>query len=70
LIFFDTIHTYDQVKKEFDLYKDKLKDGAIILIDDIKINDKGVFFNEWEGEKYDLTDWCHISGFGLLIYKK
>ncbi len=70
LIFLDTIHTYDQVKKEFETYKDKLKDGAIILIDDININDKGVFFNEWKGEKYDLTDWCHLSGFGLLIYKK
>jgi hypothetical protein len=70
LIFLDTIHTYDQVKKEFESYKDKLKDGAIILIDDININDKGIFFNEWVGEKYDLTDWCHVSGFGLLIYNK
>lgn len=71
LIFFDTIHTYQQVKSEFDLYKNKMNDGCIILIDDIKLNDKGRFFDEVDLEKYDISDLCHnISGFGALIYKK
>ncbi len=71
LIFLDTIHTYEQVKKEFDLYKSKLNDGCIVLIDDIKLNDKGIFFEELTYEKYDISELCHsISGFGAFIYKK
>jgi hypothetical protein len=71
LLFLDTIHTYDQVKKEYDYYRSKLNDGCIILIDDIKLNDKGRFFHEVDLEKYDISDLCHnVSGFGALIYRK
>lgn len=71
LIFFDTIHTYDQVKAEFELYKDKLSDGCIVLIDDIKLNDKGRFFDEITYEKYGISDLCHsVSGFGAFVFKK
>ena len=71
LIFFDTIHTYDQVKAEFELYKDKLSDGCIVLIDDTKLNDKGRFFDEITYEKYNLDLLCHnVSGFSGFVFKK
>ena len=83
LLFCDTIHTYEQIKKEFEVYEPLLSDSAIILVDDIQ-NDhehlpynhpdrrsKYLFFEEWKGEKYDITELCHNpSGFAAFIYRR
>lgn len=69
-LFSDTIHYYEQVDKEFKSYKRKLKNDAIIYVDDIRLNNKGQFFTEWKGEKYDLGAWAHESGFGCFKYTK
>ncbi len=69
-LFTDTVHFYQQVKDEYDVYEPLLKDGAFILIDDIYIKDKAKLFRELPFEKWDLTSWCHGNGFGLLRYKK
>ena len=68
-LFSDTIHYYKQVDSEFKAYKNKLKDNSIIFMDDIKLNDKGRFYEEWEGEKYSMGNWCHETGFGLFKFK-
>ncbi len=68
--FTDTVHFYQQVKDEYDVYEPLLKDGAFILIDDIYVKDKAKLFQELPFEKWDLTSWCHGEGFGLLKYKK
>lgn len=65
-LFSDTIHYYKQVNNELIAYKNKLKKGSIIFVDDIKLNDKGMFYDEWIGEKYSLGSWCHESGFGCF----
>ena len=65
-LFSDTIHYYGQVNNEFVAYKNKLKKGSIMFVDDIKLNDKGMFYDEWVGEKYSLGPWCHESGFGCF----
>jgi predicted O-methyltransferase YrrM len=83
LLFCDTIHVYEQIKAEFEKYEHLLVDGAIILVDDIQNANlhlkeghpdrrtKYKFYEEWEGEKYDLTDLCHNpSGFAAFIYRR
>ena len=65
-LFSDTVHHYDQVNKEFNVYKNKLKKDSIMLVDDINLNDKIRFYDEWVGEKYSLGPWCHESGFGCF----
>jgi cephalosporin hydroxylase len=68
-LFSDTIHYHEQVDKELKAYKRKLKNNAIVYVDDIRLNNKGQFFTEWEGEKYDLGVWAHESGFGCFKYE-
>jgi predicted O-methyltransferase YrrM len=83
LLFCDTIHVYEQVKKEFEMYKPLLADEAIILVDDIQDDylhleerhpdrrTKYKFYEEWDGEKYDLTELCHDpSGFAAFVYRR
>jgi hypothetical protein len=69
-LFSDTIHYYEQVNNEFNTYKNKMKNNSILYVDDIHLNDKGNFFTEWVGEKYDLDVWAHESGFGCFKYIK
>jgi hypothetical protein len=64
----DTIHTYEQISSEFFVYEPLLSDEAIIVIDDINLNDKGKFFHESPYPKFDLTNICHSSGFGVIHY--
>jgi cephalosporin hydroxylase len=69
-LFSDTIHYYDQINNEFKIYKNKMKNNSILYVDDIRLNDKGNFFTEWVGEKYDLDAWAHEYGFGCFKYVK
>jgi len=66
----DTIHTYQQVKDEFDVYEPLLANEALIVIDDIRLGDKRRFFEEAPYSKYDLTALCHVSGFGILHFAR
>jgi len=40
------------------------------LVDDIKMNDKGRFYDEWvHGAKCSADAWCHgAGGFGVFEY--
>ena len=64
----DTIHYYEQVRDEFYVYEPPFADEALIAIDDIRLNDKGKFFEEVNYPKHDLTSLCHVSGFGAIHY--
>ena len=71
LLFCDTIHTYDQVRNEFDVFEEYLSPSAIVLVDDIHNNDKYRFHEEWVGDKYDVTDPMHYpTGFGAYVYQE
>ena len=81
LLFCDTVHTYEQLSQEFELYEPFLADEAIILVDDIQDNyesedpvwhrTKYRFYKEWKGDKYDLTDLCHYpTGFAAFTYRR
>jgi hypothetical protein len=73
-IFFDTIHTYEQIKQEYDLWEPYMADDCIFMIDDIwdiqEDRTKWKFHEELNcSEKYDITEWAHArTGFG--VYRK
>ncbi len=64
----DTVHIYDQVKAEFVVYEPLLADDALVVVDDINLNDKRKFFDEAPFAKFDLTTSCHTTGFGVIHY--
>jgi len=73
LWFIDSEHSYEQVRAEIDLYKPFFKEGAIILFDDIHINDG--LARVWEeikqeihGSKYESD--LHYSGYGIVVVGK
>ena len=70
VLFSDTVHTYEQIKSEYGIYEPLLADEAMIIVDDIKLNDKGRFFEEWLGEKSDLIGLCRKSGFDVMVYRR
>lgn len=70
--FIDTIHAYDQVMAEYDLWSPKIKRGGIILFDDITLNSSMI--QAWDEickanptrEKISLPH-LHHSGFGAVL---
>ena len=74
MLFADTIHTFEQIKAEYDLWKPYMKDDCILVVDDI-VSDydssdprtKGQFHDEWTGIKFDVTSTAHQSGFGIYL---
>jgi predicted O-methyltransferase YrrM len=69
ILFMDTEHTYDQAKTEFSIYEPLLSDTALIMVDDINLNDKYKFFRDFTGKKKNVKK-LHASGFGLFLYKR
>jgi len=69
LWFIDSLHEKEHLEKELNLYSPFFKKGAIILFDDIHINNgmeevwKEIRNKEWDC--YDATDPLHYSGFGI-----
>ncbi|MBC7767088.1 class I SAM-dependent methyltransferase [Arenimonas sp.] len=70
LLFSDTIHYNFQIQDEFEIYQHLLADKALVAIDDIHLNDKGVFFDAIKFDKWDLTELCHMSGWGLFLFER
>jgi predicted O-methyltransferase YrrM len=70
LLFTDTIHFNFQISDEFEIYQHLLADKAIVAIDDINLNDKRLFFDRMPYAKWDLTEVCHVSGWGLFLYER
>ena len=73
LIFMDTIHTYEQLKAEYEIWGPYLKDDCIIMVDDIRPSMPGRTKWKWHVEtpfsqKYDVTEWAHNdTGFGVYV---
>lgn len=70
LMFTDTLHFKYQFEDEFEIYQHLFSDQALIAVDDIKQNDKGDFFDSLPYAKWDLTELCHGSGWGLFLYTR
>lgn len=68
ILFIDTEHTGEQLKKELDLYVPLLKKGCVVVLDDIRLN-YGMFkvWNDITQDKVENTNPCHHSGFGFFV---
>jgi len=65
--FFDTVHEYDVVSKEVSLWYPKIKNGGVMLFDDIFLNEGMIkFWNELPFNKNYSTE-LHWTGFGYVI---
>jgi predicted O-methyltransferase YrrM len=69
-LFTDTIHFDFQLRDEWAIYQHLLADQALVAIDDINVNDKRKLFDELAFEKWDLTELCHVSGWGLFLFER
>lgn len=69
-LFTDTIHHDFQLRDEWNIYQNLLADKALVAIDDININDKRKLFDEIDYLKWDLTNICHDSGWGLFLFER
>lgn len=68
LIFIDSHHAYEQTSRELALYKTMFAEGAVVLFDDIWIND-GMrrFWDELEYPKMAMPA-LNKFGFGVKVY--
>ncbi len=79
LLFIDGDHTYNGVKKDYEMYKTLVRDEGIIAFHDIKdtefhrqagcfVHD---FWNELEGDKKEFRDdESNFGGIGMIVNKK
>lgn len=67
LLFIDTDHRYLQVAAEWEAYRNRLSKGAVVVFDDIHLNE-GMerFWKELPDPKIDAGSEIHFSGWGLL----
>jgi predicted O-methyltransferase YrrM len=69
LLFIDTDHTLVQLAAEWSVYRHLCNPGALVVLDDILMNDLPRFWETLPYPKLDLTRECHFSGFGLFRYE-
>jgi hypothetical protein len=68
-ILLDTSHA-GTFEKEFHNYLRETSYIGYLLLDDIKLNNEmKEYWNSIEEEKYDISDFGHWSGTGLVIFK-
>lgn len=54
ILYIDSTHEYACAALEWDLYRPKLRAGAVVLVDDLNHNDMHKFWNELPYEKIEL----------------
>ena len=67
LLFIDTVHTREQLNREWAVYQHLCNPGAIVVLDDIRMED---MFGSWESLPYpqlEVTTDCHYTGFGFFV---
>ena len=72
ILHIDTEHSYSMAKAEFELYSPRLRDGGVVLFDDLHAAEDDVqrYFDELPYDKI-ADDRLHaVVGYGVLVYKK
>lgn len=70
VLFLDSWHSFDQVYREYEKYRPYVKEGGIILFDDIKYSkEMEVAWAYIMDPKVDLSE-LHHSGFGACVVDK
>lgn len=67
VFYFDSLHTNEQLTKELELYRPFFKKGALLLFDDIRMDELLPVWNALPYEKLELTDPCHFTGWGVAM---
>jgi predicted O-methyltransferase YrrM len=71
LLFIDTVHEIEHVKKEWSIYSKVLSPGALVVMDDIHLNDgMSTFWDSIPYEKMDVGLDVHLSGFGMFRFNE
>jgi hypothetical protein len=71
ILHIDTEHSYSMAKAEFEAYKPFLKDGAVVLFDDLHAMEDSVlrFFNELPYAKIQEDRLHPVCGYGVVLYE-
>ena len=64
-LFIDTDHTCAQATKEWELYLPLLSKNALVVFDDITMNNMGAFWGPLDCAKLETGTTYHYTGFGL-----
>lgn len=63
--YFDSLHTNEQLTKELELYSPYFKKGALLLFDDIRMDELWPVWDKLPYEKVELTNPLHFTGWGM-----
>ena len=66
ILFIDSDHRYEHIKKEMDLYKWLLKDGCLVVVDDLDHDDMMRFWDELPYDKFDISN---VGFFRYELYR-
>lgn len=64
-LFIDTDHTCAQATKEWEFYVPFLSENALVVFDDITMNNMGSFWSPLDCAKLETGTTYHYTGFGL-----
>lgn len=70
VVYLDSDHRYDLLKKEFEIYSNLVPSGGVVLMDDVKLTpDLRKFWDEVPQPKADLDFLHHLyrAGFGAYV---
>lgn len=66
-VYIDTLHERQQLEDEWAIYQHLCTPGALVVLDDIHLNDMYGFWESLPYPKLDISD-LHTSGFGVFTY--
>lgn len=69
LLFIDTNHNAAHLRQELEIYLPFCVPGALVVLDDINVNDMREVWDSLPYPKIDISQDCHYSGFGAFIYE-
>ena len=69
ILHIDTEHSYSMVRGEFEAYKSRLSDGAVVLFDDLHAAEDDVlrYFEELPYEKFQDDRLHPVCGYGVVL---